>query len=379
MKLLRRAPSDGARLQALWSDRLSPPAAAIWAGTVPLSLAYSGAMALRAGFWRLFQRKIAGVRVVSIGNLTVGGNGKTPFALYLARQLRQRGVRTAIVSRGFGGTRGGGPAFLVADGGKCFLSAQEAGDEAVMMARTFAGPIAIAKRRADAIALLQRRGPLDVVVLDDAFQHLRLARDLNLLLIGGQHGLGNGWVLPAGPMRERLGAAARADAVVVLSFDQDNDPPLTARQQVALSRVPLLHGSLRPRALVYPEAERWREEPAGSLATRRVLALSAVADARNFYAMLRAIDADLVGVLEYPDHHGYSAADWREIRRAAAGADLVVTTEKDLVKLERFPFARGELAALRLEVAMGDDEERLLALVLDEATRNPAELLAEER
>jgi len=370
---------QGARLQALWNSSLRAPAAALWAGLVPLSLAYGGAMTLRAGFWRLFQRKCAGVRVVSIGNLTVGGNGKTPFTLYLARLLQRGGLRTAIVSRGFGGTRGGGSAVLVADGGRCFLSAREAGDEAVMMARTFAGPIAIAKRRAEAIALLCQRGPLDVVVLDDAFQHLRLARDLNLLLIGGQHGLGNGWVLPAGPLRERMGAAARADAVVVLSFDHASDPPLTARQQAVLSRNPILRASLWPRALVYPEAERWREEPAGSLANRRVLALSAVADARNFYAMLRAIDADLVGVLEYPDHHSYSAADWREIHRAAANADLVVTTEKDLVKLERFPFARSELAALRLEITMGKDEERLLALVMNESTRKLVPRLAEER
>ena len=373
------ASARGSRLQALWGSPLRAPAAALWAGLVPLSLAYGGAMAVRAGFWRLFQRKIAGVRVVSIGNLTVGGNGKTPFTLYLASQLQRCGLRTAIVSRGFGGTCGGGPAVLVADGGRCFLNVREAGDEAVMMARTFTGPIAIAKRRAEAIALLCQRGPLDVVVLDDAFQHLRLPRDLNLLLIGGQHGLGNGWVLPAGPMRERMGAAARADAVVVLSFDQSNDPPLSARQQATLGRRPILRASLRPQALVYPEAERWRAEPAGSLANRRVLALSAVADPRNFYAMLRAIDADLVGVLEYPDHHDYSAADWREIYRAAAEADLVVTTEKDLVKLERFPFARGELAALRLEVAMEEGEERLLAMVMKESAGNPTEILAGEK
>jgi tetraacyldisaccharide-1-P 4'-kinase len=133
-----------------------------------------------------------------------------------------------------------------------------------------------------------------------------------------------------------------------------------------------LRGVIRPRSLTFPDGDRWREVPAESLGNRRVMALSGIADSRSFYAMLRELEADLVGVLEYPDHHDYSAADWREIRRAAAAAELVVTTEKDLVKLVRFPFARNEIAALRLEIDMGADEDRLLSLALG---RQPATAL----
>jgi tetraacyldisaccharide 4'-kinase len=187
---------------------------------------------------------------------------------------------------------------------------------------------------------------------------------LDLLLISGERGFGNGWVLPAGPLRERCQAATRAHAVVILAFDCGVASVLTTVQWRALRDTPTLHGTIRPHSLLFPDGDRWREAPAESLGGRRVMALSGIADSRSFYAMLRELEADLVGVLEYPDHHNYSASDWREIRRAAMTADLVVTTEKDLVKLVQFPFARNEIAALSLEIDMGADADRLLALAV---------------
>src|SRR5262249_38229139 len=149
---------------------LSAPETVIWSGLVPAAMLYKTAMAVRAGYWRLplVGAKAAAARVISVGNLTLGGNAKTPFTLYLARKLVEHGMRTAIASRGYGGSRGSGPAVLVS-GGRPLLSVEEAGDEAVMMARAFDGPLAIARRRLDAINLLQQQGELDLVVLDDAF------------------------------------------------------------------------------------------------------------------------------------------------------------------------------------------------------------------
>jgi tetraacyldisaccharide 4'-kinase len=362
-----RALGSRPRLERYWRSGLSTPEQLVWSAAVPAAILYEAAMAVRAGLWLIpgLGKKVAGARVISVGNLTVGGNAKTPFTLYLARKLIEHGMRTGIVSRGFGGTLGSGRAALVSDGQAVRLSVEEAGDEAVMMARAFDGPLAIARRRIDAINLLKGLGELDAVVLDDAFQHLRLARDLNLLLVSAERGFGNGWVLPAGPMRERLGAAARADAVVILSPPPGLEPNLTRGQAARLKRMTVLRGLIEPRALVYAEPGRWREAPAQSLGGRRILAVSALADPRSFYAMLRELEADLVGVLEYPDHYQYTASDWQSIWRSAATVDLVVTTEKDLVKLERFPFPRNSIAALRLEISMGADEERLLAMAMD--------------
>jgi tetraacyldisaccharide 4'-kinase len=379
MKPRLRAIGHRPRLERFWRSDLSGADKIIWSAMVPVSAIYRALMAARAGLWRLsgMSRKAPGVRVISVGNLTVGGNAKTPFTLYLARKLAEHGVPTAIVSRGYGGSLGSGRAAVVSDGRGVTLSAQEGGDEAVMMARVFGGPVAIARRRIDAIGLLREANDaLEVVLLDDGFQHLRLDRDLDLLLVSANRGFGNGWTLPAGPMREGIGAAARASAVVMLSSRMEAQGEFTQAQRSRLQRVPVLRGHAEPNRLVFPETGQWREAAAQTLGGRRILAVSALADPRSFYAMLRGLEADLVGVLEYPDHYQYSAADWQNIWRAAASVELIVTTEKDLVKLERFPFPRGSIAALRLEVSMGADEERLLSMVLGGAQRANAPSIA---
>jgi tetraacyldisaccharide-1-P 4'-kinase len=134
---------------------------------------------------------------------------------------------------------------------------------------------------------------------------------------------------------------------------------IRASQMKKLTASKILHASVRPRALLVTENGVWRETPLG-LGGRRVLAVSGLADSSGFYAMLRELDADLVGVFEYPDHHAYTNADWQAMVNAMRDTDLVVTTEKDLVKLERFPFPRDSLYALRLEVTMDAADARAL-------------------
>jgi tetraacyldisaccharide-1-P 4'-kinase len=135
----------------------------------------------------------------------------------------------------------------------------------------------------------------------------------------------------------------------------------------------VLHASVRPRALICIENGVWRETPL-TLVGRRVLAVSGLADSSAFYAMLRDLDADLIAVFEYPDHHAYTNADWQAMVNAMRDADLVVTTEKDLVKLERFPFPRDSLYALRLEVTMDAADARALdELILGQITTATAD------
>jgi len=364
------APPNRSRLERLWQRDLSFHERLLWTALVPASGLYRASLAARALWWRAMKRR-ARPLVVSVGNLTVGGNAKTPFTLFLAGHLRMRGMRVAIVSRGWGGARRGERALLVSDGERVLAGADVAGDEAVMMAKSFAGPIAVARRRIDAIELLEQGiGAVDAVVLDDAFQHVRLARDIDLLLMNPERGVGNGWLLPAGPMREPIRATSRADAVIAVDADGSASAArgrIAAAMPRAVAEHPrLMRASLRPRALVTPAAgaARWAEMPL-ALMGRRVVAVSGLADAAGFYRMLREIDTDLVGVLEYPDHHVYTAADWHSIIAAGRDGAVFVTTEKDLVKLERFPFERDSLYALRLEVAMDlDDEARLMDMIV---------------
>ncbi|MGH7863353.1 MAG: tetraacyldisaccharide 4'-kinase, partial [Candidatus Binataceae bacterium] len=214
----RRRNVRRSRIERLWRPHLDWYEYPAWLALTPAAGAYRTALGLRGIYWRMFARR-ANVATIGIGNLTVGGSGKTPFALFVANRLLARGLQTAIASHGYGRT--GRRAMLVADRTGIKAEPAQAGDEPAMMSRAFAGPISVARRRIDAIELLRAVAALDVVVLDDAFQHARLRRDIDLLLINAEHEFGNGWLLPAGPMREPRSAARRADAIVLISSSDD--------------------------------------------------------------------------------------------------------------------------------------------------------------
>jgi tetraacyldisaccharide 4'-kinase len=349
----------------LWASNLSRPKLALWYLLVPAALAYSAATKLRAAKRRRGAHH-SDIATISVGNLTVGGNGKTPFTLFLAARLAARGLAAGIVSRGYRRRRRGTGARLIADRGQLLVSAEEAGDEPAMMARAFDGPIAVGSRRNDAIDTLKRHGALDVVVLDDAFQHLRLRRDIDLVLVNAERGFGNGWTIPAGPMREALSALGRADGVVLTHSGAPSGSGLLELLGMRVEENRLMHAVLNPRSLVAPANGGWQEVPL-SIAARRVVAVSAIANPGSFYRMLAEAGAEVTEVFEYPDHYRYSRSDWNLMLRALHKADMVITTEKDLAKLELFPFPADSLYALRLEVRMEPEEARKLDRILEPA------------
>jgi tetraacyldisaccharide 4'-kinase len=341
------------RIERMWRRDLPVRLLPAWVGLAAAAGFYRAGVSARQLYWRVMKQR-SPVLTVSVGNLTVGGTGKTPFTLFLAKRLQSRGLRVGIVTRGYRHKRSKARAELVADEGELRIAPEAAGDEPTMMAKSFSGPIAIARRRIDAIELLEKLGPLDAVILDDGFQHVRLNRDVDLVLVSNERGFGNGWMLPAGPMRESIRAISRADAIIMMSTGTAASGIRPAQMKKLTART-IFQASVRPRALIVVENGVWRETPLG-LGGRRVLAVSGLADSSGFYAMLRELDAELVGVFEYPDHHAYTNADWQAMVNAMRETDLVVTTEKDLVKLERFPFPRDSLYALRLEVTMDADD-----------------------
>ena len=319
----------------------------------PLSGLFGLGVGLRGFGYRIgvLRTRRAPIPVVSVGNLAVGGTGKTPVTLWLAQALAAHGVAAAIVSRGYGGTaqdvtvvsRGEGPE----------VGPELVGDEPVMMAKSFAGPVITAARRIDGAKVAAGLG-CDAVVLDDGFQHRAIARAFDLVLVDGRRGP----LLPAGPLREPLAALRRADAVLLVERD-DAD---TAAPPSALER-PTFRMRLDAVALVESLERRWRERPLAELANRRVVAVTGVARPEGFYAMLQRWEADVAEVFEYPDHHRYTAEDWHQIARGGHAADLIVTTEKDLVKLEAFPFATGKLVALRIAPEVERAAELIAAIL----------------
>jgi tetraacyldisaccharide 4'-kinase len=299
------------------------------------------------------------LKVISIGNLTVGGSGKTPMALWLAQALTARGHKVGIVTRGYKGQRSG--VSVVGTTGQPTATPDEVGDEAVMLARLFSGVVIAGRDRIAATTLAQKQLGVEIVLLDDGFQHRRLSRDVDILLFNGRKEPSNQWLLPAGPFREPFSASRRAHFLLITKSNASH-PSLSILQQWGMktTQQPVYYGTLQPTALVSSVQRQWRELPLAELGGKRVMALTGIADPAPFYQALQEWGAELAEIMEFPDHHSYTQTDWQTLSLAGQKVDLIVTTEKDLVKLERFPFATGKLAALRVRIVI-DRGEQLLA------------------
>lgn len=345
----------------IW-DRRGLAGKLLWLGLLPASFAFGAAVRLRRAAYAVGLRRgaKAEIPVVSVGNLSVGGTGKTPFALWLAEGLLGRGWKVAIVLRGYGGSAE--RPSLVGRGREALLSVAVAGDEAVMLSKRFAGTVVVARERAAGVALAQAEG-CDIAVLDDGFQHLRLARDCDVVLVGPEAGS----LLPAGPYREPRATLRRAQAIVAVDKGEGDPAPLPSGLEV-----PIFRARLRTVSLVESDRGQWRELPIGLLAGRRVATVCAIGNPEAFQREVRAWEAEVHEIVALDDHHVYTVEDWRQIANRTRMLDLVLTTEKDLVKLEQFPFERGKLLALRLapEVERG---EELIDLVCEHAGRSAKE------
>src|SRR5579864_4492798 len=245
----------------------------------PLAWAYAAAGAAR---WHWTRAAAAPVPVICVGNLVAGGAGKTPVVLSLARRLIAEGRRVHILSRGYGGRLAGPVAVDPLRHG-----AGDVGDEALLLAE--AAPTWIARDRAAAAERAAAAGA-SLLLLDDGFQNPTLAKDFSLVVVDGQFGVGNGRVLPAGPLREPLGSGlARADVVVLMGDDRAGVTSLLAGKTV-----------LRARLL---------PENAAAFAGRAVVAFAGIGRPAKFFASLEEVGARLAARHAFPDHHPYRAAE----------------------------------------------------------------------
>jgi tetraacyldisaccharide 4'-kinase len=301
------------RLTELWYRERARPSL-LW----PLAWLYGALMRARrrayVSGWVRTER--AGKPVVVVGNLTVGGTGKTPLTIWLARQLIGEGLKVGIVSRGYG-RRGAGPRAVQSDS-----DWRQVGDEPLILARRTACPTVVARDRvAGARALVA--GGADVILADDGLQHLRLGRDCEIVVIDGARGFGNGRVLPAGPLREPLARLPQPDAVVM------NGAPEHGSLSAALPRSAAL--AMR---LVAQEAVRLdgRETPRAlhRFGGQRVHAVAGIGNPARFFGELRAHGIEVIEHA-FADHHRFAAAEL-----AFADGLPVLMTEKDAVKCLAF-------------------------------------------
>lgn len=318
----------------------------LWLTLVPLSWVYGlGVQVRNLGYSSRWLRAKALDRcVISVGNLTIGGTGKTPTCLWIAEELSKRRLKPVILSRGY--KRKGKDVVVLRSDPKRppWAALQEeiaaAGDEPVMMSRIYGHTVGVEKQRYRSACQLLQEEPVDLFVLDDGFQHRQLKRDLDLLVLGAD---AKGSLLPAGPFREPRLNLRRADIYLITGRAEEWLPLIPPDRSSSV-----FCGALEAKCLVTSDVNEWKEYPLSRLGRHKVVIVSGVADPRSLYRMVYEWEGEIVETLEFPDHHAYSSFDWQRINRAARNADFIVTTEKDILKLARFPFAKDKLVALRV-------------------------------
>jgi tetraacyldisaccharide 4'-kinase len=320
-----------------------------------LSLPYGWAVRSRSLLYslELLKTKTIPCPVISVGNITVGGTGKTPLVMALAKGLTDRGIPVAILSRGYKRTKTSEP--VVSDGKNLFLSPEESGDEPFLMAQVCKGvPVLVGKDRfANGRIALEQFGTKGLL-LDDGYQHLPLHRDLDILLIDSHIGFGDHHLLPRGILREPLSHLRRAHLFLLTKVDDLEAPrPLEKQIHEIHPKAHVFHSHYQPMRLVDPQGE---EEELGSLKGKKILALSGIANPDSFSSLLRKCEMEIVGEAIFPDHHFYLPKDLPSIEEKSKGVDRIVTTEKDMLKLRTLGIDRLPIRSLHIEMKIWEEE-----------------------
>jgi len=337
-----------------------------------VSLVYSGLVKIRTEVYKrgIIKTKRLKCKVISIGNITIGGTGKTPLTIYLAEFLKKKGYNVTVISRGYRGKaekKGG----IVSDGKTVFLGPQEAGDEAFMMANQLKKkkiPVIVGQNRYKAGILAEDKFKPSIIVLDDAFQHLRLFRDIDLLLLDGNDPFGNQYLLPRGILREPISSLSRSNAFIL------------TRTDIASGSTKFFTGinkyiSFRPiyrtthTLYIHKVAESYKDKTCidvlkkisfdiNILKEKSVFAFSGIAKNEDFKRSIEKISCNIKGFVGYPDHHSYSDTDLSDLLQSAMAknVDFILTTEKDYVRIAhkiKWPI---KLVVIGIKISFGKDE-----------------------
>lgn len=312
----------------IWSGE-SP----VWRLLLPLSWLYGLVSGLIRLIYRLGLKKAwrAPVPVAVVGNLTAGGNGKTPVVIWLVEQLRQRGIRVGVVSRGYGGKAASYPLLLSKQ-----TSTAEAGDEPVLIFQRTGAPVAVSPERREAVQALLHAHDLQLIITDDGLQHYKLARDKEIVVIDGERRFGNGWWLPAGPMRERASRLRSVDAIIVNGgVAQAGEIPMRLQPGLAIN---LRSGERRDVA-----------------SFDNVVAMAGIGHPPRFFATLESCGVLPVKTVALADHQALTQAS---VSALANPQQTLLMTEKDAVKCRGF--AEANWWYLPVDAIMTDERAQQL-------------------
>ncbi|EPL8210569.1 tetraacyldisaccharide 4'-kinase [Raoultella ornithinolytica] len=312
----------------IWSGE-SP----VWRLLLPLSWLYGLVSGLIRLSYRLGLKKAwrAPVPVAVVGNLTAGGNGKTPVVIWLVEQLQQRGIRVGVVSRGYGGKAASYPLLLSND-----TSTAEAGDEPVLIFQRTGAPVAVSPARREAVQALLHAHDLQLIITDDGLQHYKLARDKEIVVIDGERRFGNGWWLPAGPMRERASRLRSVDAIIVNGgIAQAGEIPMQLRPGLAVN---LRSGERRDVA-----------------SFDNVVAMAGIGHPPRFFATLESCGVLPVKTVALADHQALTQTS---VSALVNPQQTLMMTEKDAVKCRGF--AEANWWYLPVDAIMTDERAQQL-------------------
>lgn len=326
-------------------------------------------LVIRLGLWCHRQGWYASARlscpVISVGNLTVGGTGKTPMVILLTEWLQAKGRRVAVLSRGYKRTSTV-PHLLVSDGSRLLVGPSEAGDEPFLIAQRC--PQAIVAVGADRVALgrwVLGQYPIDCIVLDDGFQHRTLHRDIDLVLLDATDAMGLDALLPAGRLREPLSEVKRASAVVMTRADSRSDVEAvcTRLHAVGYPVRDVIEVVFTPECVVAVGSHTRRSPEWGQ--GKKAWLVSGIGNSQSFHRSAQSVGIEVVGETAFEDHHRYSHHEVQQIRVNAKtkGVDIVLTTEKDGGKLSSFLTSDDSWWALRLQANIVRGEESLRRLI----------------
>jgi tetraacyldisaccharide 4'-kinase len=312
----------------------------------------------------LFETRSLNTPVISVGNMTVGGAGKTPCVAFLARFLRDEGYEVAILSRGY--KRESRGLVEVSNGREILCGPNESGDEPFLLAKLCPGARVVVDRdRYAAGKWLEDRAPVSAFILDDGYQHMRLARDLNLLLMDASEPPGQAKMIPFGRLREPITAMRRADAVIVTRSDQpfDRQALEDAVGRFARAGTPVFYARHKMTKLIRLDGDG--DLGPAVFARKRVAAVSGVARPDRFITDLERLGMEIVLRRDFEDHHRYTREELSEIvgRAREARAEAIITTEKDAANLPPGFAESPPIFAARIEF-MCENEQALKKLVL---------------
>lgn len=312
--------------------------------------------------------------VISLGNITVGGTGKTPMAVFLTKEIRRMGYTVAVLSSGYR-SHAEKTGAIVSDGNNVLLTPAEAGDEAVLLARSLPGvPVLSGRRRTETGHIAVDEFHPDVILMDDAFQHWQVKRELDIVLINAANPVGNGHLLPRGILREPLDELERAGLFIITKADEadrDEVEKIYSLLRYYNESAPIAEAEHQPKWCVpYAQWLKGETSAEGLEEDSKVVALSALGSPDSFEETLEEAEYEVVRSLRFDDHHVYTERDLREASSlATAQRAVVVTTEKDAVKLSPSMVESMSVPlyvlGIEIEITAGEEEvKRVLKRVL---------------